>query len=365
MNPRPNKADPVLIVGAGVFGLGCALELAKRGYSNVTVFDRLATPVPDGSSCDISRIVRSDYSDPFYAALAKEALQAWRTGPFRSFYHNSGFVLTSESLPDAFLEKLKGVLRGQNIPFEDFDSTAELKAKFPCLHEINADFGGYLNPNAGWADAAGAVGLLAALCTEKGVSIVTGPRGTVKSLRITKSGIEGVNVASGPPIMGSKVILATGAWTNALLDLTYAMSSSGQPVGFIQLTPEEAQTISQMPTIINMTTGFFVFPPTPGTNILKVACHSHGFETTIRAESTDQSISAPKRDSNNAASSFIPDSADAALRHGLRQVLPSFAEKPWMRRRLCWYTDTPEGNFVIDHHPSIQGLFIAAGGAGQ
>jgi sarcosine oxidase/L-pipecolate oxidase len=206
---------------------------------------------------------------------------------------------------------------------------------------------------------------MAALCTEKGVSIVTGPRGTVTSLKTTGSRIEGVNVANGPPIMGSRVILATGAWTNGLLDLTYAMSSSGQPVGFIQLTPEEARTISQMPTLINMTSGFFVFPPTPGTNILKVACHSHGFETTMRAESTDQTISVPKRDSNNAASSFIPDSADSALRHGLRQVLPAFAERPWMRRRLCWYTDTPEGNFVIDNHPSIKGLFIAAGGAGQ
>ncbi|KAK4937229.1 hypothetical protein LTR10_022061 [Elasticomyces elasticus] len=365
MNSVQNKADPVLVVGAGVFGLGCALELANRGYSNVTVFDRLAPPVPDGSSCDISRIVRSDYSDPFYAALAKEALQAWRSGPFQSFYHNSGFVLTSESMPDAFLEKLNGVLQGQNIPFEKFNSTAELQSMFPCLDTINANFGGYLNPNAGWADAAGAVSLLATLCTEKGVSIVTGPRGTVKSLRITKAGIEGVNVANGPPVMGSNVILATGAWTNGLIDLTYAMSSSGQPVGFIQLTPEEARTISQMPTLINMTTGFFVFPPTPGTNILKVACHSNGFETTMRVQSTDQTISAPKRDANNAVSSFIPDSADAALRHGLRQVLPEFAERPWMRRRLCWYTDTPEGNFVIDRHPSIKGLFIAAGGAGH
>lgn len=360
-----STADAIVVVGAGVFGLTTALELAQRGYSNVTVLDRLAPPVPDGSSCDISRIVRSDYSDPFYAAMAKEALTAWRSGPFKPFYHNSGFVLTSESQPDAFLEKLKGVLRGQNIPYESFSTTAELSRKFPALNEIDANFGGYLNPNGGWADAAGSIGLLATLCTEKGVSIVTGPRGTVHSLITTKTGVEGVNVARGPPIMASKVILATGAWTNGFLDLTYAMSSSGQPVGFIQLTPEEAQSISQMPTLINMTSGFFIFPPTPGTNILKVACHSNGFETRLNVQSTDRAISGPKRDSNNAASSFIPDSADAALRHGLRQVVPQFADKPWMRRRLCWYTDTPEGNFIVDNHPSINGLFIAAGGAGQ
>ncbi|OQV03450.1 hypothetical protein CLAIMM_08493 [Cladophialophora immunda] len=346
----PSKQDAIVIVGAGVFGLSTALSLAQRNFTDVTVLDRMAPPVPDGSSCDISRIVRSDYSDPFYARMAKEALEAWRAGPFANLYHNSGFVLTSESRPDAFLEKLKGVLAGQDIPYESFNSS---------------NFGGYLNPNGGWADAAASISRLATLCTEKGVSIMTGPRGTVKSMRITNSRIEGVNVALGPPVLGSRVILATGAWTNGLLDLTYAMSSSGQPVGFIQLTPEEAHSISKMPTLINMTSGFFVFPPTPGTNILKVACHSHGFETRQPVDGTDRTISAPKRDLNNATSFFIPESADSALRHGLRQILPRFADRPWIRRRLCWYTDTPEGNFVVDHHPSIEGLFIAAGGAGQ
>ncbi|KIW28340.1 uncharacterized protein PV07_08013 [Cladophialophora immunda] len=361
----PSKQDAIVIVGAGVFGLSTALSLAQRNFTDVTVLDRMAPPVPDGSSCDISRIVRSDYSDPFYARMAKEALEAWRAGPFANLYHNSGFVLTSESRPDAFLEKLKGVLAGQDIPYESFNSSSELKRKFPSLNEIQTDFGGYLNPNGGWADAAASISRLATLCTEKGVSIITGPRGTVKSMRITNSRIEGVNVALGPPVLGSRVILATGAWTNGLLDLIYAMSSSGQPVGFIQLTPEEAHSISKMPTLINMTSGFFVFPPTPGTNILKVACHSHGFETRQPVDGTDRTISAPKRDLNNATSFFIPESADSALRHGLRQILPRFADRPWIRRRLCWYTDTPEGNFVVDHHPSIEGLFIAAGGAGH
>ena len=62
---------------------------------------------------------------------------------------------------------------------------------------------------------------------------------------------------------------------------------------------------------------------------------------------------------------FIPQSADKHFREGLGQILPQFAGKPWMKRRLCWYTDTPEGNFVVDYHPTIKGLFIAAGGAGQ
>jgi sarcosine oxidase/L-pipecolate oxidase len=36
----PVKGAPVVIVGAGIFGLSTALHLARRGYTNVTVFDK-------------------------------------------------------------------------------------------------------------------------------------------------------------------------------------------------------------------------------------------------------------------------------------------------------------------------------------
>jgi sarcosine oxidase/L-pipecolate oxidase len=34
------KSTPILIVGAGVFGLSTALHLGYRGYTNVTVIDK-------------------------------------------------------------------------------------------------------------------------------------------------------------------------------------------------------------------------------------------------------------------------------------------------------------------------------------
>lgn len=37
---RPSKNDPIVIVGAGIFGLSTALHLTRRGYQDVTVFDR-------------------------------------------------------------------------------------------------------------------------------------------------------------------------------------------------------------------------------------------------------------------------------------------------------------------------------------
>lgn len=34
------KNDVIIVVGAGIFGLSTAIHLAKRGYRNVTVFDK-------------------------------------------------------------------------------------------------------------------------------------------------------------------------------------------------------------------------------------------------------------------------------------------------------------------------------------
>lgn len=38
--PLTDKQAPIVIVGAGIFGLSSAIHLAQRGFANVTVFDR-------------------------------------------------------------------------------------------------------------------------------------------------------------------------------------------------------------------------------------------------------------------------------------------------------------------------------------
>jgi sarcosine oxidase / L-pipecolate oxidase len=368
MSRRSEKTDSIIVVGAGVFGLSIALELHQRGYANITILDRMLPPVADGSSNDANRIIRPDYLDPFYGKLATEAIDLWNNSDlYKPFYYPAGFALVSEKARDEYLETGKEVLSRQGNRFQSFQSTGELKSLRPELRDITFPFSGYISQNAGWANAAGAVRAVAAHLSELGASFITGSRGTLVSLKTNNgSQVIGVNVALGPPILASRVILATGAWTNHYLNLDNAITSSAQPVGFIQLTKEESQALADMPVVDNMTSGCFVFPPTPDTHLLKIARHSHGFETNIAAGSQgNRRISAPMRDSNNATSSWIPEDADAALRAALKQLVPIAADKPWVRQRLCWYTETPLGHFIADHHPSLKGLFIVTGGSGQ
>lgn len=65
----------VIIVGAGVFGLSTALAIAERHPSTkITVIDRLTPPVPDGSSVDTTRCIRTGNSatDPSFGLLVVE-----------------------------------------------------------------------------------------------------------------------------------------------------------------------------------------------------------------------------------------------------------------------------------------------------
>lgn len=359
--------ESILIVGAGVFGLSTALALRERGFSDITVIDRYPPPVPDGSSNDISRIIRPDYTDPFYSRLAKEAIESWKSSSLYSqHFYNSGFLLTSEDANDPYLEKNKKVLSSLSQTYREFSNTEEIRRMIPGLRDFQDPLNGYLNPNAGWADAAGAIKAVATRLGELGVSFITGPRGTLKSLIVnSRSQVVGVNVVSGPLLRASKVIMATGAWTNRYLDLDHTVVGSAQPMGFIQLSPEEAQRLADIPVTINTTSGVFIFPPSP-TNILKVAYHGNGFEVEVACDGKqDRMISVPQRDFNNAASAYLPKDADDYLRAGLRKIVPSIAEKPWVRGRLCWYTETPTGDFIADYHHSISGLFVATGGSGQ
>ncbi|TWU70938.1 hypothetical protein ED733_002016 [Metarhizium rileyi] len=362
-----SKSEPVVIVGAGVFGLSTALELTKRGYTNITILDRYLPPAVDGSSVDISRIIRFDYGDPFYSKMAREAVQLWAT-EYPDHYHQVGFLMLNEKGGFEYTAKTKQVDEQLGKTIQEYADATEMRSIRPGIPGKLEGLSAYYNPKGGWADAASSIAQLAGRCSMAGISFVTGRRGTVTSLIYQRSKVVGVKVLRGSPVRASLVILATGAWTNHLLQIGHASSASAQPVGFIQLTKEEAERLRNMPVMINSNKGVFAFPPTPRSNVLKVARHGWGYATKVRVDdghSPSRIISCPQRDSNNARHSYMPDDAQEALRDGLRDLVPEFAERPWSRLRLCWYSDTPEGDFIADKHPLLEGLFLATGGSGH
>ena len=125
------------------------------------------------------------------------------------------------------------------------------------------------------------------------------------------------------------------------------------------------------PTILNLSHGLFMIPPHKG--LLKVARHGHGYlnPTTIphpESEDPNETIttSLPYTHVDD-PSQAVPIEGQRQCRDFLTAIHPSLAvpSRPFTKSKICWYTDTRDGDFLISYHPKYKGLFVATGGSGH
>lgn len=401
----------ILIVGAGVFGLSTALTFLDRSpydKSRITVIDSAAIlPNPVGSSVDASRIIRADYAQPTYAKLACIAQESWRdqspTGwGGQGRYTETGFVLTGDAGQDAYnkaaMQNVQDLAR-QGLPMQ-MEKIQELNDS----ESIRAATGlpgvsgttGYANWNSGWADAERGVAFaLYKIKTHPNNKsrVNVRPNCKVDHLLTSTSGqCTGVELTNGEKINADLTVLATGAWTPSLFNLSQRCLATGQVIGYLQVTPEEQAYLEKTPVVINFARGTFVMPPQ--NHELKIARHGFGYRNPepVHQSVTDRQVSVPKTDTQ------IPPEADVALRAALAELFPpetsslpskpssastlareakypksltTISTRPWSKTRICWYTDTPTGNFLFDYPPlpssseKNNSLFLATGGSGH
>lgn len=387
----PPAPTSVLIVGAGEFGLATALSLLQRhrfSQSHITIVDAATQlPNPAGSSVDASRIIRADYGNSMYARLAAKAQQHWRDTSDEGWggqgrYFEPGFLLTADSDETADYVKMSLI----NVKEIVEESTREVGGMLKSIevlegppqikkasgHEGVSGTWGYVNWNSGWADAEKCVAFaLKKLHATDGnrVSVRSGcpVQQVLASVDAAgKSKCTGVRLESGEELKADLTILAAGAWTPSLIDLGGRCVATAQVLTYMDITKEEQQGLQDNPTVMNLSRGMFIIPPTGGE--LKVARHGYGYRNLQRISkqhllsgSADEivEVSVPR------VGIQAPDEGVKACREALKDMLPSFAGRPIKNTRLCWYCDTQDGDFLITHHPDHQDLFVATGGSGH
>jgi sarcosine oxidase/L-pipecolate oxidase len=187
----------------------------------------------------------------------------------------------------------------------------------------------------------------------------------------TPAKVSGVQLTSGAVMEAELVIVATGAWTPKLVDLRGRAQATGQVLMYMDLSAEEQETLGRMPVLLNMSSGMFIIPPRD--RVLKVARHAYGYwnPTAIPnpngvEETITVSLPLTSFDTSNTSSStWVPAEGESACRAAVREMIPALASRPFTRARLCWYTDTAAGDFLISYHPRHSGLFVATGGSGH
>ncbi|PGG98508.1 hypothetical protein GX51_06774 [Blastomyces parvus] len=378
--------DSIIIVGGGVFGLSTALAVSARHSGKITLIESSPTiPNPQGSSVDSSRIVRADYAIAAYAALAESALEKWRTTDWgqEGRYTQNGLVLVSsgDQFGKEYVQESYENVKAMNPSVVEKLATRKDVERIAPGYEIGRHVsGGYVNWGSGWADAEASVRFAKKKLDEMGkvefrtgevkrllstVDPGDGQRGSKGAVApSTQAKVTGVELADGTNITADLVILATGAWTGRLVDLRGKAQATGQAIAYIRISDEEQAKLANMATVLNFSTGMFIIPPR--NNLLKIARHAYGYRNPKRVPIPGHNqtgatieVSLPEADVS------LPDEGQDACRAALREMLPAFADRPFEKTRVCWYTDTPKGDFIIDHHPDYAGLFIATGCSGH
>jgi len=341
----------VLVVGAGVFGVTAALELAARGR-RVELLDPGPLPHPDAASTDISKVVRMEYgSDEAYLALGERAREGWLRWNDEledTLYHETGCVMLSRTpmAERGFEYESFRRLVARGHPVERLDERA-LAERFPAFRR-GAFADGYLNPRDGWAESGRVVEALLRKARRAGVALETGrcARLLEKNDRVT-----GIETRGGERIAAGVVVVAAGAWTGFLVPkLEDVLRSVGQPVFHLEPRDPALFEPPRFPVFSAdvARTGWYGFPFHPRARVLKVAHHGAG-----------RAID-PERDERR-----VQDRDVARLRGFLADVLPALADAPLAATRLCLYCDTPDEHFFIGRDPGREGLVVAAGGSGH
>lgn len=390
----------VLIVGSGVFGLSTAWTLTQRpeyAETKITVVDDASAcgdefPPLDAASVDSSRIIRADYADPHYAALSAVAQAEWRKqgdddlgGQGR--YSESGLLLTA----DHPTQPTKvGKLTGMDYTKESWLNVARIarEAGHPAervqvldsaqaLKEHLGTAGrpgdwGYLNTLSGWANAG--EGMRWQYRRVKATGRVNFVNAKVAELVTEGRRVVGAKTTSGDILRADLVFVAAGAWTGALIDLRGRTEATGHVLGYIDITQEELDTLSKLPVVLNLTSGLFIIPPQD--KVLKVARHSFGYLNPVRVPNAlPLSPDAPRAPivtslpmtARSGGPGRLPTEADIDLRRAFPDLapLPGLEARPWRETRLCWYSDTRDGDWLVDYHPGWEGLFVATGDSGH
>jgi sarcosine oxidase/L-pipecolate oxidase len=341
--------ESALVIGAGLFGLTGARELARRG-ATVTVLEAGQAPHPDGASNDVSKVVRPDYGDDdLYTALAEESLAAWPDWSDRlggGLFHRTGLlVATRAPFDERPFEQATFARLAASHGLERLEGAA-VRQRFPAFGtEDWVD--GYFNPAAGWVDSGAATAGLAALARQEGVDLRE--HTPVASLVEANGRVRGVRLASGAVLEADLVLVAAGSWTPTLVPwLGDRLRAIGQPV--FHLRPEDPTpfTAPALPVWAAdiTTTGWYGFPALEDGHV-KVGHHGPGRPV------TDPRPAGPPHD-------LEPD-----LRAFLRGALPTLADAPLVGGRWCPYCDSFDGDFWIGRDPERDGLVVAAGGSGH
>lgn len=349
----------VLVLGLGAMGSATAAALARRG-ARVLGLEQHALAHGLGSSGGQTRLVRKAYFEhPDYVPLLHRAYELWDELGDRDgapLLHRTGLVCAGPAAGELIAGTRRAALR-HGLALEEL-SGDEARRRFPELR-LPEDYEVLLEPEGGFVLCERAVVALAEDARRHGARLSTGRRATGWSVDALGPEVR----LEGETLRAARLVVTAGPWAGALLPGIGPLAGGGLRVtrqSMAWMTPRDAA-----PFALGSFPCWAVEDGTPGGGGLHYGFPilPAGLAEGPRGLKAAHHLPGPVTDPESVDRTFGPaDEAD--VRAGLAAFVPA-GNGALLEGRVCLYTMSPDGHFIVDHHPEHPAVVLACGFSGH
>ncbi|XP_055514121.1 peroxisomal sarcosine oxidase isoform X2 [Leucoraja erinacea] len=339
-----------IVIGAGIQGSYTAYHLSK--HSKTLLIDQFALPHARGSSHGQTRIIRNVYAKTYYTAMMTECYQLWKQLEAETntelFRPTGLLVLGKEGNPS--FQTMKSTLIDNNVPMTTLTS-ADVSKRFPAV-QLPRGVSALLDKTAGILYADRALKNVQDLFRRFGGIIRDGE----KVVQIQPSDLVTVTTTAGI-YRAKRLVITAGPWTNKLLNLVGLQL----PLETLKITvcywkekiPGTYGISKGFPCFMRINSDpdvheFYGLPSNEYPGLMKVCYHSGS-----RADPDERDVSFQR-----------PSQDVELLRDFLSREFPGLDPNPAVVES-CMYTNTPDYDFILDHHPDHKNIIVGAGFSGH
>ncbi|MEM4781088.1 MAG: N-methyl-L-tryptophan oxidase [Halalkalicoccus sp.] len=335
-----------IVIGVGGMGSATAYQLAKRGRT-VLGLERYDVPHAMGSSHGVSRIIRlAYYEHPSYVPLVRRAYELWEEIGTR---HGEQLLFETGSIDAAPAED--PLFRGSLRSCEEYDidhevlSGSEVNERYPG-YELPEGYRAVYQPNGGYVLSERAIVAHVTAAQREGARIQARER--VIDWEPEGDGVR-VRTDRGE-YTADDLVIASGAWATEHVEALDGIAVPQRQV-LAWLQPQEPRRFApeNFPVWnLQVEEGRFYGLPIVNVPGFKFGRYTH------RQQDVD------------------PDAMNREPEPEDERLLREFAERyfptgagPTMRLATCMFTNTPDGQFVVDRHPDHPQVVFGAGFSGH
>ncbi len=344
----PQVGRKVVVIGAGAFGGWTALNLLRSG-ADVTLVEAWAAGHPRSSSGGETRVIRHMYDNPLYVRMAARSLMLFEQAERewgQSLFHRSGVLFLGQSGASGYFDRGMEALRAEEIEFDHLDRDA-IAARWPQVALQGIEQATF-EPQSGYLLARRSCHAVVQAFRQAGGRVT---QGRASPGRFHGGRVQSIRLSSGEVVEGDDFVFACGPWLAGLFpDLLGPLLSTSRQEVYYFGTPvgDKVHDEKHLPVWADFGPRLWYGIPGSERRGFKIADDTHGPE--IDPEKAERTPSA---------------GGIEAARDYMSRRFPGLAGAPLVEARVCQYTNTANGDFIVDQHPEAANLWLVGGGSGH